>query len=82
LRGIGGDSIPFYTNLYRKGLNPLQSPLNPFRAILDTLVMRGVEVDCDVLQEFLTYWGFILSLIPPNHFNTRVPKLGLKPNKP
>jgi hypothetical protein len=29
LRGIGGDSIPFYTNLYRRGLNPLQSPLNP-----------------------------------------------------
>jgi hypothetical protein len=31
LRGIGGDLIPFYTNLYRRGLNPLQSPLNPFK---------------------------------------------------
>jgi hypothetical protein len=31
LRGVGGDSIPFYTNLYRRGLNPLQSPLNPFK---------------------------------------------------
>lgn len=48
------------------------------RASLDTLVMRGVQVDWDVLQEFLTYWGFIHSLIPPNHFNTRVPKLGLR----
>jgi hypothetical protein len=26
LRGIGGDSIPFYINLYRRGLNPLQFP--------------------------------------------------------
>jgi hypothetical protein len=31
LRGIGGDSIPFYTNLYRNGLNPLQSPLKPLQ---------------------------------------------------
>jgi hypothetical protein len=31
LRGIGGDSIPFYINLYRMRLNPLQSPLNPFK---------------------------------------------------
>jgi hypothetical protein len=29
LRGIEGDSIPFYTNLNRRGFNPLQSPLNP-----------------------------------------------------
>jgi hypothetical protein len=40
--------------------------------------MEGIGVDCDVLWEFLIYWGFIYSLIPPNHFNTRVPKLGLK----
>jgi hypothetical protein len=31
LMGIGGDSIPFYTNLNRRGFNPLQSPLNPFK---------------------------------------------------
>jgi hypothetical protein len=31
LRGIEGDSIPFHTNLNRRGFNPLQSPLNPFK---------------------------------------------------
>jgi hypothetical protein len=31
LIGIGGDSILFYTNLNRRGFNPLQSPLNPFK---------------------------------------------------
>jgi hypothetical protein len=29
------------------------------------------------LGEFLIYWGFKHSSIPPNHFNPRVPKLGL-----
>jgi hypothetical protein len=29
--GIGGDSIPFYTNLNRRGFNLLQSSLNPFK---------------------------------------------------
>jgi hypothetical protein len=44
---------------------------------LGNLVIKGIGVDCDVLWKFLIYWGFIHSLIPPNHFNTRVPKLGL-----
>jgi hypothetical protein len=61
--------------LENRSRNSLSEAL--LRASLDTLVMRGVEVDWDVLWEFLTYWGFIHSLIPPNHFNTRVPKLGL-----
>jgi hypothetical protein len=26
----------------------------------------------------LIYWGFKHSSIPPNHFNPRVPKLGLR----
>jgi hypothetical protein len=29
------------------------------------------------LGEFLIYWGFKHSSIPPNHFNPIVPKLGL-----
>jgi hypothetical protein len=44
---------------------------------LGTLGMRRIEVDWDVLGEFLIYWGFKHSSIPPNHFNPRVPKLGL-----
>jgi hypothetical protein len=31
LRGIEIDSISFYTNLNRRGFNPLQSSLNPFK---------------------------------------------------
>jgi hypothetical protein len=31
LREIERDSISFYTNLNRRGFNPLQSPLNPFK---------------------------------------------------
>jgi hypothetical protein len=40
--------------------------------------MRRIEVDWDVLGEFLIYWRFKHSSIPPNHFNPRIPKLGLK----
>ena len=45
---------------------------------MGNLVMKGIGVDCDVLWEFLIYWGFIHSPIHSNHFNTRIPKLGLR----
>jgi hypothetical protein len=48
---------------------------------LGTLGMRRIEVDWDVLGEFLIYWGFKHSSIPPNHFNPIVPKLGLIEDK-
>lgn len=53
------------------------SNFSSLRSSLGNLVMEGIEVDCNVLCKFLIYLGFIHSLIPPNHFNTKVPKLGL-----
>jgi hypothetical protein len=52
LRGIEGDSIFFYTNLNRRGCNPLQSPLNPSKpnkllrvcsVLLNPYTLRGIE---------------------------------------
>jgi hypothetical protein len=49
-----------------------------FRPSLDTLVMRWIGVDWDVLREYLIYWGFIPSPIPPKHSNPKVSKLSLR----
>jgi hypothetical protein len=57
LRGIRGDSIPFYTNLYRRGLNPLQSPLNPFKPNKPLLELC-CEFTCD---ERIVFYGSFLS---------------------
>jgi hypothetical protein len=43
LRGIGGDSIPFYTNLNRREFNPLQSPLGLVRFYPNPYGLRGIE---------------------------------------
>jgi hypothetical protein len=40
--------------------------------------MRWIGVDWDVLREYLIYWGFIPSPIPPKHSNPKVSKLSLK----
>jgi hypothetical protein len=51
---------------------------NFLRSSLDTLGIRGIGVDWDVLWEFLIYWGFKHSSIPSKHSNPRVSKLSLK----
>jgi hypothetical protein len=53
------------------------SKTSPLRLSLDTLVMSEIGVDWDILREYLIYYGFIPSPIPPKHSNPKVSKLGL-----